>query len=227
MSTPTRTFRLRSASTLLSQTPPAISTAEGSTYSHVSKHKKIHFFLRFINTILLLICIISILSSFLAHPMIVSGNSMSPMFSDGDSILMNILYFDVHIGDVVVAQPYKDSDKLIIKRIVAVAGQTVDYDKENDVLLIDGKPENKVTALPGDIHYPVKVPENCVFLLGDKRSISHDSRFSDVGFIPTDQIIGEVFFNISDHFDLSAIPDSKDISYFFSDLADKLTDIFV
>ena len=96
----------------------------------------------------------------------------------------------------------------IIKRVIATEGQVVDFDPDTRAVLVDGQPvdetqfglENGITDLPYSsfevLEFPQTVPEGCVFVLGDNRSVSEDSRYQRVGMIDTRNILGKALVRI-------------------------------
>jgi signal peptidase I len=128
---------------------------------------------------------------------IIQGDSMKPNFTSGNLALFNRLTDSYQKNDVVI---FKDpaSDEILIKRIVAVAGDTVDIDDENGTLLVnDVVQENEATigntyTKENGITFPYTVPSNCVFVLGDNREVAVDSR--DFGAVSTDNLLGKVVF---------------------------------
>lgn len=131
----------------------------------------------------------------------VTGTSMLPNYSEGDRLVISMLSRDYKMGDVVVAVNVLDEP--IIKRVIATEGQTVWIDYESGTVYVDDQPvdetafglENGITrtlyeyleATP----LPATVPEGCVFVLGDNRSVSEDSRYVDVGMIDTRNLLGK------------------------------------
>ena len=131
---------------------------------------------------------------------------MVPSFQDGDRVLVVHDWNGVEQGDVVVAVNVLDEP--IIKRVIATEGQTVDFDYEAGAVLVDGQPvdetqfglENGITEEPYSsfelLEFPQTVPEGCVFVLGDNRAVSEDSRYLDVGMIDTRNILGKAVFHL-------------------------------
>jgi signal peptidase I len=136
----------------------------------------------------------------------VQGGSMKPTLHDGDSVIISNLFYTPEQGDIVVltkygfeAVPGKVSP--IVKRVIATSGQVVDIDFENNVVSVDGveldEPYiNEPTQRSGDMKFPAKVPEGCIFVMGDNRNHSTDSRWSDVGMVDTRMVLGRVLFKI-------------------------------
>lgn len=135
---------------------------------------------------------------FVAEPMRVSSDSMSPTFTTGDEVLVQKLGARARrpsSGDVVVVRSPASGD-LMIKRVAALGGQTVGI--ADGVLKVDGKPvpEPYVDRAQVDGTYfgPVRVPQDTVFLLGDHRLGSVDSR--SFGPVPVRSIIGKVALRV-------------------------------
>jgi len=128
----------------------------------------------------------------------VTGSSMEPTLYHGDMLMLNRLGWLVNgprINDV-VAFPFRlDPSENFIKRVIALAGDKVDLIDGvffvNDVPLDDDFSEAKIVLL-GDEIFPLVVPEGAVFVLGDNRNGSKDSRFTDVGSVPIGDVVGRV-----------------------------------
>ncbi|MBR4121709.1 MAG: signal peptidase I, partial [Erysipelotrichaceae bacterium] len=104
---------------------------------------------------------------------------------------------DVKRGDIIA---FYYNNKILIKRVVGISGEWVDIDR-NGVVTINGKllDEPYVTdkALGEcNIKLPYQVPENRVFVMGDHRSVSVDSRSAEIGCIPEEQIVGKLIFRV-------------------------------
>lgn len=156
-------------------------------------------------TIVMAITIVTLAFTFLGRIITVDGTSMVPTYHNGDRVLVTELAGEAEQGDVVII--VNTLDKPIIKRVVATGGQVVDFDESLGEVLIDGVPlkgeafgiENGITELPqyaNVLQFPQTVPEGCVFVLGDNRGNSTDSRFTDVGMVDRRNILGKVVFNL-------------------------------
>ena len=131
----------------------------------------------------------------------VEGDSMFPTLRDGDWVAVSGLSLGIDRGDIVISTQPWERNVPIVKRVIAVGGDKVDIDFDrgkvyvNDVLL-DEPYINNPTFLNYDVQFPVKVPEGCVFLMGDNRGESLDSRSSRIGFVDERYILGEVYFRL-------------------------------
>ena len=126
----------------------------------------------------------------------VSGESMKPTFNNGDMLVVSVAEDTVYKnGDIILAEV--DSE-LIVKRIVASENQTVEIDYVKQELIVDGVviQEDYISEMSfaplNEISYPYTVPEGHVFVLGDNRIDSKDSRNVHIRAIPIENIIGRV-----------------------------------
>lgn len=149
----------------------------------------------------LILCLVLFFSLFFwMVPVIVKGDSMVPGLFERQRLLV-LKNSEISRFDIVVF-PDPDSKKTLIKRVIALPGETIHY--ENDQLFIDGKVVEEpflkelVTSLSADSLLTENIleqtiPENAYFLLGDNRKISRDSRM--FGVIKKEEIIGEAKFS--------------------------------
>lgn len=129
----------------------------------------------------------------------VDGPSMRETLQDGDILLAvsRVLAGEMEAGDIVVLKrEYFNHGQPIVKRIIATEGQTVDIDFEAGVVYVDGEAleEDYImepTWLYEGVDFPVTVPEDCVFVLGDNRNDSLDSRSPDLGMVEKGEVIGK------------------------------------
>ena len=142
-----------------------------------------------------------ILFTFVIRLIGVDGRSMVPTLQDGDRLLVlnSMLYDDYKYGDIVVLRKDTFLKDPIVKRVIATEGQTVDIDFNAGVVYVDGAAleEDYIrepTWTPEGISFPITVPEGQIFVLGDNRNDSSDSRHSDLGTIDTRMVIGKAVF---------------------------------
>lgn len=152
------------------------------------------------------VVVVVLIFTFLCRVVTVNGISMLPNFEGGDRLLVTDLHGELKQGDVVVAVDVLEEP--IIKRVIATGGQSVDIDFETGTVYVDGQALDetkfglrngitvKVNTGEEMISFPQVVPEGCVFVLGDNRMVSEDSRYLAVGMIPEENILGIVFFRL-------------------------------
>ncbi len=130
---------------------------------------------------------------------VVSGDSMKSTLIDGDYLLLlsNVFYQEPEAGDIIVASKDSfDDGAAIIKRVIATEGQIVDIDFDNGIVYVDGLPIdepyiNNLTTRQEGVLFPLIVEEGCIFVLGDNRAVSKDSRHPEIGLIDTREVLGK------------------------------------
>ena len=142
-----------------------------------------------------------LLFTFVVRLIGVDGHSMVPTLQDGDRLLvLNSLWdSDYEYGDIVVLRKESFLEEPIVKRVIATEGQTVDIDFDAGVVYVDGAAleEDYIrqpTYLEEGLEFPCTVPEGCVFVMGDNRNDSDDSRDPDLGPVDTREILGQAVF---------------------------------
>ena len=148
-------------------------------------------------TIVVSLVFILLFFIFILHTNTVVGGSMNPTLTEGDRLFVNNLAYDPQPGDIVIVAKKTFRPKPIVKRVIAVGGQTVDIDFETHEVFVDGvkldEPYiNEPTARSYDVEFPLTVPEGSVFVMGDNRNASDDSRDSALGCVDRRYIQGRV-----------------------------------
>lgn len=169
----------------------------------------------YVETLLIMCFCMMMLFTYVLRLISVDGDSMQNTLQSGDCVVINQLARNYSTGDIIVA----DADKAvvydkegnlsinkgigitIIKRVIASGGQTIDIDFQSGKVTVDGTVLKEDYLTLGMTHldegafsgkYPIEVPEGYVFVMGDHRSVSKDSRSGDVGFVPVECIRGKV-----------------------------------
>lgn len=151
-----------------------------------------------VQTLVCAVTVVVLAFAFAVRIVSVSGPSMQETLQNGDKLLVlnSHLCGEYQPGDIVIFQrPDFEDGEQIVKRVIAVAGQTVDIDFGAGVVYVDGKAleepyTREPTWLDEGLDFPVTVPEGCVFVMGDNRNDSKDSRHPDLGPLDTRHIIG-------------------------------------
>ena len=144
----------------------------------------------------LLICVLVFV--FVLRIMDVHGTSMFPTLNNGDKVLVSDLFYEPARGDIVVFKKDSyDDNKALVKRVVAVAGDVVNIDFEKGVVYVNGEALEEdyidvLTTTKIDFIGPQTVPDSCLFVMGDNRNASTDSRDKRIGMVDKRLIIGKV-----------------------------------
>lgn len=168
-----------------------------NTYSENSKSWK--FIYGWLDSVVYALVAILVVFTVLFRVVGVNGDSMKPTLNHGDWLVVKAINTGYKAGDIVVVTQPNPLNEPLIKRVVAVAGDTVDIDIVEGTVSINGKIINEPYILEPtqrrfDVAFPVTVPEGCVFVMGDNRNNSLDSRYSAIGFIDTRYLLGTAEF---------------------------------
>ena len=133
-----------------------------------------------------------------ARPMQVQGMSMEPTLRAEDVLFIDCVHSLPERGDVVVSRAQALDGLRLVKRVIGLPGDEISMNPDTGQVLCNGEvllePYVKVLSYePCDISFPVTVPEGHVFVLGDNREVSVDSRSGAVGMVPLDSVIGKVW----------------------------------
>lgn len=149
--------------------------------------------------------------TFLFRIVVVDGNSMNCTLYNSDIILLTHIMYEPKNGDIVVLNS-EYLNEIIVKRVIATQGQTVEIDYENNTVSVDGKVLSEYDYIKEKIMfdsekynsefydektktYKYTVPENSIFVMGDNRNHSTDSR--TFGCVDVNTVVGKVFFRLA------------------------------
>ena len=150
------------------------------------------------HSVIIAVVVIIILLTFFFRIVNVDGRSMMNTLLDGDKVIVTNFMYEPKNNDIVVISHAEEYDKPIIKRVIATEGQTLKIDFQNERVYVDGtlldEPYVSSELKEGNTEIPEVIPEGKVFVMGDNRLDSLDSRYSEIGLIDTDNIIGKAQF---------------------------------
>ena len=131
----------------------------------------------------------------------VVGHSMVPTLEQNDKVVISNLFYHPKQGDIVVLRKQTLMEEPIVKRIIATEGQTVDIDFDDGVVYVDGKAldepyVNEPVHDRENFEGKITVPEGCVFVMGDNRNASTDSRDARLDCVDERYIMGRVYFTL-------------------------------
>lgn len=153
------------------------------------------FLYEWLDSVVYAFVLILLLFTFVCRISGVRGDSMLPTLRNGDWLTVSSVTSEINRGDIVVITQPNVHNEPLIKRVIAKGGDEVMIDFEAHTVSVNGvvldEPYiNEPTTEQSDVTFPVTVPEGCLFVMGDNRNHSSDSRFSGVGFIDERYVLG-------------------------------------
>ena len=151
------------------------------------------------------IVVIAVMFTFCFRLVGVSGQSMDNTLHDGDWLLVMPYYGAPDYGDIIISTQENSRHENIVKRIIGMEGDVIDRAPDGTMIrngealeetgyICNGEISGNLT---GNVEFPLTVPENCVFVMGDNRGISLDSRYTSIGFIQKDYLLGKAIARLS------------------------------
>ena len=161
-------------------------------------------------TLAIAIVIAMLIKGFIFDIVRVDGSSMFPTLVDNDRLIVTKLGYTPKQGDIIIldseyknreeyfdrlAESKDKEEKYYVKRIIAMPGQTIDL--VDGKVYVDGEMldepyyDGLTTSIDPTVEYPITVDDNCVFVMGDNRTRSKDSRSSELGQVPFNAILGK------------------------------------
>ncbi len=147
------------------------------------------------------IVLVVLIFTLLFRIFVVKGPSMNSTLIDGDRIVVSNLFFEPATGDVIVFSGKYNNGEVLVKRVIGTEGDVVDVSEEGTVLL-NGQPLNEPyldahqVTLQQTTQLPYTVQQDELFVMGDNRIYSLDSRSTDIGVAKTNKVLGKVIFRL-------------------------------
>lgn len=152
------------------------------------------------------VIVVFLIFSFVFRAVGVDGDSMYPTLKDGDWVAVSGVTTEIDRGDIIVSTQPWERNVPIVKRVIAVGGDMVDIDFNANAVFVNGVKLNEpyiaeLTRVSYDVEFPVIVEEGKLFVMGDNRNVSLDSRSSKIGLIDERYVLGKVIFRVYPSFD--------------------------
>ncbi len=181
--------------------------------NNIEKSKKsiVASLLEYVELIVFAIVAVMILFTFFIRLCTVDGSSMENTLHDDELLLISNVFYEPEQNDIIVFhQTGGVLNEPVVKRVIAVGGETVDIDfdtwtvrvtdKDGETRILD-EPYIKLDptryAIPSTQSYPLQVPEGKLFVMGDNRNASSDSRYSEIGLVDERRVLGRVILRIT------------------------------
>lgn len=165
-----------------------------------NKSKGANYLFDLAKTVVYVMVLISLAFSFCIRDAKVVGDSMLDTLHPNDRVILTNFMYEPKIGDIVVLNAEDIVEKRIIKRVIATGGQTLQIDFNTNSVYVDGIKLNEpyISSLTRQSNNPASIPyvipEDCIFVMGDNRIVSKDSRNAEIGLVSVDEIIGKAQF---------------------------------
>jgi signal peptidase I len=154
-----------------------------------------------VESAVLAVVAVVLLFTFVARTSTVSGSSMVQTLHENDMLVVSRLFYSPQPGDIVVVTKPNYENEPLVKRVIATGGQSINIDFTEGVVYVDGEAldepyVNTPTNKKYDTVFPLIVPEGELFVMGDNRNGSIDSRSTLIGFIDERYVLGRAYWRI-------------------------------
>jgi len=179
-----------------------LSAKKNNTESNEEQLTMLFHIKQFVKDLIITLIVVFFVITFIVQPTTVDGQSMEPTLHHKDQLVLEKVsrwFVGYERNDIIVFPYLLEKDKYYIKRIIGLPGETITL--LDGYIYIDDKKLDNPAQLDliieqGSVIFPVVVPDNAYFVLGDNRNHSKDSRFTDVGFIKEKDILGKAVLRI-------------------------------
>ena len=153
----------------------------------------------YVGAIVAAMVLLVLLFTFVFRAAGVLGDSMQPTLQDGDRLVLFSHFYTPARGDIVIVR--RDDEEPIVKRVIGVAGDVVSIDEQTEKVYLNGEELDEpyldcTTPTLYGFTGPYTVPAGTIFVMGDNRPESHDSRAPDIGAVKLDHVMGKAVFRI-------------------------------
>lgn len=169
----------------------------------ITSYGAINSVFEWVQPLLVALVVVTMLLTFVFRQVTVSGSSMENTLQNNDRLIISNLFYEPQVGDIVVISHGQKYNSPLIKRVIATEGQTLSIDFETGDVVVDGvlldEPYTNgdtIRSPQNPMEVPSVIPEGYVYVMGDHRNASLDSRSSDVGLIKKSDIMGKAEFRI-------------------------------
>ena len=156
-----------------------------------------------ITSVVIAVIFLCVVFTFIVRPVRVDGDSMLPTLQDGNWLIVSAFDTNPKQGEIVIVTQPNETAKggPVVKRVIAVGGQEVDIDFDEGIVYVDGEALDEPYILEKthrsfDVKFPLTVPEGYLFVMGDNRNDSLDSRSTKIGLIDERYVLGSCLFRV-------------------------------
>ncbi len=160
------------------------------------------FVFEWASALIFALVVVLLVLTFVFRQVTVNGSSMNDTLQNGDRLIVTNFMYKPQYGDIIVASHGENYESAIIKRVIATPGQSLSINYATGEVKVDGVIINEkyIKGTTKEIVHPLEIPEvipeGYVFVMGDNRENSLDSRSSDVGLVPINNIVGKAIYRM-------------------------------
>lgn len=167
-------------------------------------------FLDYVEIFVFAICFVILIFTFAARLCIVKGPSMEKTLNEGELLIVSNLFYEPERGDIIVFHQTGILNEPVVKRVIATGGETIDIDFSTWTVTVthkDGTEEvlnepymyldRSAPLLTSSLQFPYEIPEGYIFVMGDNRNHSTDSRGTTIGLVDSRRVLGKVLLRVS------------------------------